>query len=509
MKNIFNFLLRLFFIFGVVVLVFLAFFLWLDIPFVRYIPYELEESSDKLSNPYIGWYTMYGYLLSDDASFNLPLASNDIVVPSDYILPYSKEHDLSNLYPDMTLLQINLKNYANCELSSLALTQLDNIFSAWSETFSSLIVRFVYDWDGNGMKTEPESINQVLSHMEQIAPVINKYASSIYILQGIFVGSWGEMHGTAHIADGGMETLINQLSNVTDPDIFLSVRTPAQLRTITKSKAPLDASSAFDGTLFSRLGLFNDGMLGSANDTGTYGETAAISSDYFSSWSREDELAFQNELCRFVPNGGEVIIDNEYNNLANAISDLSRTHVSYLNSAYDASVLNKWKNDIFISDTSDIFYGQSGYDYIGNHLGYRFVIRSSSCDFIPFISESASFSVTIENVGFANALRPFDVNIHAISENGQIYTFSTEADTRFWDSVASNNLSASLDIGLLSDSSYDIYISCFDKALNRPIFFANETDECIWLCDEDGSARLCYRLGNINLSRPQAVFNSF
>lgn len=500
MKNIFNFLLRLFFIFGVVILVFPAVFLWLDISFVRYTPYELEESSEKLSNPYIGWYTMYGYLLSEDASFNLPLAANDIVMPSDCILPYSDEHDLSKLYPDMTLLQINLNNYANCDLSSLALTQLDNIFSAWSETFSSLIVRFVYDWDGHGMTTEPESINQVLSHMEQIAPVINKYASSIYILQGIFVGSWGEMHGSAHMADGGMEVLINKLSQITDPSIFLSVRTPAQLRTITKSKKPLDASSAFDGTLFSRLGLFNDGMLGSANDTGTYGEAAASSSDYFSAWIRDDELAFQNELCRFVPNGGEVIIDNEYNNLANAISDLSRMHVSYLNSAYDASVLDKWKKDIFTSDASDIFYGQSGYDYIGNHLGYRFVIRSSSCDFIPFISESASFSVIIENVGFANALRTFDINIHAISENGQIYTVSTEADTRFWDSITSNKISASLDLGLLSDSSYDIYISCFDEALNRPIFFANETDECIWLYDANGSTKLCYRLGKIELS---------
>lgn len=29
------------------------------------------------------------------------------------------------------------------------------------------------------------------------------------------------------------------------------------------------------GSLSSRLGLFNDGMLGTANDTGTYGDTAA------------------------------------------------------------------------------------------------------------------------------------------------------------------------------------------------------------------------------------------
>ena len=47
-------------------------------------------------------------------------------------------------------------------------------------------------------------------------------------------------------------------------------------------------------------------------------------------------LIFQEKLCQYVPNGGEVTVDNEYNDLDNAITDLSQMHVSYLNSEHDA-----------------------------------------------------------------------------------------------------------------------------------------------------------------------------
>ena len=102
-----------------------------------------------------------------------------------------------------------------------------------------------------------------------------------------------------------------------------------------------------------------------------------MNTNYNDAWTREDELAFQNDLCRYVPNGGEVIIDNVYNDFDNAVKDLSQMHVSYLNSDYDSTVLNKWKETI-VNGTDDVWNGMSGYDYIKRHLGYRYVLDSSS-----------------------------------------------------------------------------------------------------------------------------------
>ena len=54
-----------------------------------------------------------------------------------------------------------------------------------------------------------------------------------------------------------------------------------------------------------------------------------------------------------------MIIDNVYNDFDNAVKDLSQMHVSYLNSEYDSTVLNKWKETI-INKTYDVWNGMSG-----------------------------------------------------------------------------------------------------------------------------------------------------
>ena len=200
----------------------IAILIYLRLLFVDYLSYQYQESADALDNPYIGWYTIQGYLLSEDASFSLPQQP-------DATEDTKKAEELRR---GLSLIEINLKNYAECDLTAFALSQVDSILSAWSKTGNQLILRFLYDWDGQNLQSEPKELSQILKHMEQVGPIINSYASSVYLIQGIFVGNWGEMNKTVHMGDGQMQTLIEKLADVTDPSIFLSVRTPAQLRSI-------------------------------------------------------------------------------------------------------------------------------------------------------------------------------------------------------------------------------------------------------------------------------------
>ncbi len=79
-------------------------------------------------------------------------------------------------------------------------------------------------------------------------------------------------------------------------------------------------------------------MLGSDLDLGTYGAShdTFTEENYVSKGNRTQELNYQNELCKSVPNGGEVVLDNRLNDIDNAVSALSTMHVSYLNYLYDA-----------------------------------------------------------------------------------------------------------------------------------------------------------------------------
>ena len=205
--------------------------------FVDYTPYSYSESGDTIKNPYVGLHPIRGYMLAEDATFSLPEANAAINSDS-----------------------------SSFDLSDNALDQIDSILSAWTKTGSQLILRFLYDWDGQNLESEPNELSQILTHMEQVGPIVNKYASSVYIMQGIFVGNWGEMNNTTHMGNGEMETLIQKLDDVIDPSIFLSVRTPAQWRTIVgeyhNTKLPHCPQPNLLSSLASRLGLYNDALTG-------------------------------------------------------------------------------------------------------------------------------------------------------------------------------------------------------------------------------------------------------
>lgn len=429
-----------------------------------------RESVQELNNPYIGWYEIYGYCLSDDESFD---ASQLPVNPG----------------PGLALLQINLRNYARSPVSSAGLEHLNAILDAWQSTGRQLILRFLYDWDGSARKTEPDTLSLLLTHMSQTAEIVNAYEDCIYILQGIFVGNWGEMHGSDYMTETDMLTLAGHLSSVTAPGIFLSVRTPEQWRAVTASPTPLAPENAFDGSLAARLGLFNDGMLGSETDLGTYGAADAPPS-LLGKRPRQEELLFQESLCRYVPNGGETVGNDPCSDLLPAVEDLARSHVSYLNSAYDENVFSKWREQIW--QGADPFDGMNGYDYISRHLGYRYCVRSSALTFSPPWSETACFSAVLENVGFSNSYRNFRVSLvlrHAKSGADYVYSFPT--DTRFWDSGTEILLETSFPVQDLPPGTYELFLKINDPVSGQPVLLANEGSD-----DENGC-----RLGSLTIGR--------
>ena len=430
-----------------------------NLRFPDYASVVFVESTRELNNPYIGWYQIYTYSLSDADTFD----------------PAQIPEQTSG--PGLVMLQFNLCNYAHSPIGRAGLQQLNDILAAWHSTGKQLIIRFLYDWDGLALEKEPESLSLILEHMSQTAEVVNLHTDCVYILQGIFVGAWGEMHSSHYMDEENMLTLIRHLASVTDPHIFLAVRTPEQWRTAADSADPLSRENAFDGSLTARLSLYNDGMLGSDTDLGTYGEPGAVSSPSgFEKRPRQAELLFQETLCRFVPNGGEVVVDNPYNNFPSAVEDLTCTHVSYLNKAYDETVFSKWREDTFQGEGP--FRGMNGYDYISRHLGYRYVLRSTDFSLAAPWDKEGELSIVLENVGFSNSYKPFDVSLTLKNtDNGQEFTVPVDTDTRLWDAGTRFQLDIPLEISRFTAGTYEIFLSISDPASGFPVHLANEGAE--------------------------------
>lgn len=424
---------------------------------ISYSTESFEESTEYLNNPYQGFYHIMGYTLSTHYD------------------PTTTIYQTDSYSDSLALLEINLKEYRLTDIDQNGLNQLNDIFAAWSKSpyHTQLIVRFLYDWDGVALSTEPESLDLILKHMDQISSIVNQHKDIIYIMQGVFIGNWGEMHHSRFIDNDSIKTLIEHLNEVIDPSIYLSVRTPAQWRMI-NNLYDIPTSFPTNDSLMTRLGLFNDGILGSESDLGTYGNTPrsqATSPSY--QGTRDEELEFQKKLCQYVPNGGEVIYNHTMNQLETSVSSLQKMHISYLNADYDKRVYELWKQSSWTK--RDNFYGSDGYNYIKTHIGYRYLINKCQINKEGFFNPQYKLKLTIQNNGFSSTLQPFLTSIQLENEDtGQLTSIDFNADLRKLDSEQKKSFTVILPVKDLEHGHYQIYLLIKDQTTNQTILLANK-----------------------------------
>lgn len=416
-------------------------------------------SSRELNNPNRGFYRLYSFLITDEKQDYTEMVST----------LFQEDRDTR-----LALIQVCLKSYRRGSITEEGLDNIEALFDVLGSLNKKLIVRFTYDNEGENERYEPESMDIILAHMEQLSYILRKYSKNIFSLQGLFIGNWGEMNGTQYNSDEELRRLAEKLARVTDQTTYLAVRSPAQWRGIMQSQET-DSGNIFTG----RFGLFNDGMLGNESDYGTYrtGENADDGVP-FPRLEREEELIFQNELCKRVPNGGEVIHDNIYNDLENAIKDFEVMHVTYLNSGYDQAVLEKWAETAITE--AGCFEGMDGLTYIERHLGYRLMIVNAGLQYNSG-ENKLSAEVTLKNVGFAPLYEETEIQVILYNEKTEqtiVYPVVQDLYTLSGGSEKKDELTLSVEIPFqeLSEKEYTVYFSIVDSDTGELILLANEED---------------------------------
>ncbi len=423
---------------------------------------SFSESAAPLSNPDRGTYLIYGFAITDqDVNYNTLVADKF-------------KNDRSNA---LAMIQINLRNYSGGEISETGLEHIAELFDALrSVTGKRLLVRFLYDWDGNNLSTEPESLDIILTHIRQLGPILRNNSDQIFVVQGLFLGNWGEMNGSRYLNNDYYKLLTDALTSATEDSTFLAVRMPAQWRAITEL-ADITAGSLAGHPYAWRFGLYNDGIMGNEGDYGTYGTRSRAAAGDFTLWNREEELEFQEQLCSYVPNGGEVIIDNTFNDFENALPTLRQMHVTYINEDYDRKVFQKWERTV-ISDGS-VYDGMDGYTYIKRHLGYRLLIDSADMAY-HVEDDSLSVQVNMRNTGFAPLYGSKEGRLilhHAANDSYYIYTFGEDitALSRTGSEAGVFTLQLQLPLSKLPAGTYTAGFQLWDNDTDRQLQLAVET----------------------------------
>ena len=431
---------------------------------------QFMESTRALSNPGCGWYHLYSFNLAEDSFLYIACEEEELV-----------------------LLRIDIHAFRSCgQIPKAALDRADRILSFFAQHGKGIILRIVYDTDGRGMEHEPSSITLVKAHMMQLGAVIKAHEGEILVHQGLFVGSWGEMHSSKFLMGGRMEELASTLVQAIGGTCPIAVRKPAQLRTLSSQKtdsqfeqnvcqiatqAVQTQQLAFHPTFT----LFNDGIFGSETDLGTY-----------DTMSRQDELSWQQRQMQRSFCGGEALGGMDATRFfgetalsftilswQQAAADLAQMHVSYLNSVYRQELLDDWKAQRAVWNNKEM----NGYDYIGHHLGYRFTVVC-----VRIIRENTSsnqnetpvtLQITVRNTGFANLCEEAICKLIVIRKDAVVQTIEIASDARTWDSgtdtIISCNRSQEIQpMQECEDLSSKAFLQLTRKRDGRIIEFANE-----------------------------------
>lgn len=353
-------------------------------------------------------------------------------------------------------LNIRLDDWRESDLPEEMLNGLQTNFDDIREAGVKAIIRFAYN-QGPYPDSKPDaSKSQILKHISQLTPLLQKNSDVITWVEAGFIGAWGEWH-----------TSTNGLDNITDkrdilnaiieaiPNRFVQVRYPANI--IEMYPNPEDAVNA-------HVAHHNDCFLSSETDVGTYernGENTI-----------ERDQKYLAELTLFTPMSGETCAPfPPRSECANALHEMELLHFSAINEAYHKGIIRSWEEGGCLQEITD-------------RMGYR--LSLTSADFNEGVHPGGLLNLTVnlQNTGFASIIneRPFYVVL--VGRDGiPPYVTKLELDPRTWQPGGSS-FTASIRLPSdMEEGEYNLALWLPDEAETlqaNPLYAVQFANENIW-----------------------------
>ncbi len=457
-----------------------------------------QESLEETMNPYRGFYNsvQISYMKGNENSSNNFTSYKNKLVHLRIDLSDFAEHpgagdghdsDVlinSNTTNMQAALKTTLQNLRNNNTTAVVRIAYDNHYSGYTKD------TWVKDSNGNdALKKrtvwEP-SIDTVLQHQEAVGEIFAQFPDVIASVEcGVF-GPWGEMHSSQIMTDANLKSVISKWLEVLPESMTITVRQPEHYcKWSGISIGSIQENVTSPGTNEYRVGVFNDGYLGSYDDRGTFR-------------NRTKEVTWLENQAKHTLYGGEIVLwyedPNHPTNVKNdAIymeQESFKTHTSYLNIGWNDEVIKNMKETTFKG--SDPLYknaGVSEFTYVQNHLGYRYVVRNVKLTKETTKYENFALEADIENVGFANLIMEKKAYLiikgtdSTTSSYEKTYNLSSvdtslkesveNADPRKWDSASTTVLKANVDIpDDFPSGSYQVYIKLVSDTASHPEYCA-------------------------------------
>ena len=316
------------------------------------------------------------------------------------------------------------------------------------------VLRFAYEKSMEEKKGP--TLDVILKHLDQLAPIIRRNADVIFVLQAGFVGAWGEWHSSAHKLErdhAKLAAVVKKLLDVLPENRMTQVRVPKYKRwALGKGFQSLDASCAFSAVPAARIGFHNDGFLAGRTCGGTWLEKPFLSNP------GNPEFDYMTAESPYVPVDGELFwsdIEGRVDGFK-AAQRMRLHHYSSFSIAHSYSEMegktlgiDVWMktplelaqvteaklplSDGYFEDSEGRPAARTQFEYIRDHLGYRIELQEATWPESVRPGAPLKLRLSLINRGFSTFINPRSAYLALIdAQNTVSWTHKLEADPRGW-----------------------------------------------------------------------------
>lgn len=345
-----------------------------------------------------------------------------------------------------------LESFMTSPISQTYLNNMQIDFNTLRNSGLKATIRFGYYTSSQTGAYQP-SKSQIISHIQQLAPVINANKDVILSIQIGFIGRWGEYYYTNSTEFGNgdytaytstqwqnRKEVLDACFNNFDSSIFIQLRYP-----YAKTKM-------YGNVYIPRLGYFNDAFLNVYGDEGFFPICQTCTPS-------------QTQINEVISQTSDNLMSGETNAItnrtvgSNAIVEMDLYNWSIINRDYYGSVITSWIND-------------GSFTTIINKLGYRFVLNFLNYSFNDNLL-NLTFNTT--NEGFSKILKNKNTFL-VLKSSTNTFSFPLNIDVKLW----GNSFNETVDLSSLPEDIYQVFLKIEDTQLNNNSLFNVRVANLTW-----------------------------
>ena len=365
----------------------------------------------------------------------------------------------------MTQAYCELIDYCDMErIPEEKIKRLQEDFAAVRKSGIKILLCFRYEM--NVADKKGPTLDIILSHIEQLKPILRKNMDIIAVLQTGFIGLYGEWHRSYHGLDkdpAAQEKVISALLDVLPSDRKIVIRCPRYKNSYVKRVSNrgdlqgLTVIEAQNGSPESRIGFCDHGFMVGKNDAGTFAPRPSKDYDYMTKESLFVPMEGEFFWTFSKPNGwkkddGLEAIKRLWEHHYTLFS-YAHNHARYEGDSakkkYNARYsISEWKTEAldpeflkknnlpvsngYFEDANGKAVSRTIFEYIRDHLGYRLELQSSKYPQITSPGKSFYATVKLVNRGFSAPVNPRPAYLVLVGKD-KVYTIAqADTDVRKW-----------------------------------------------------------------------------